>query len=244
MPFTFSHPAAVLPLHFLDRKRLSVTALVIGSMTPDFEYFFNFKQESTYSHTWLGILWFDLPIAILLFYLYTNAVKDELIDHLPTFLYRRFARCKSWQRKSYSLNAYFKVLSSLLIGITSHLIWDRLTHKSVRLIANQTEYYQFLWDLNSLIGFIMISFLVWRTAKSKIVNNRDIFFYWFFILSINLCVVVIRVTQTTSLSNLGVGTISGFLMGLLIISAINKLRNKKSDERIQQRKEQPEAVKI
>jgi FtsH-binding integral membrane protein len=90
----------------------------------------------------------------------------------------------------------------------------------------------------------MISFLVWRTAKSKIVNNRDIFFYWFFILSINLCVVVIRVTQTTSLSNLGVGTISGFLMGLLIISAINKLRNKKSDERIQQRKEQPEAVKI
>ena len=39
MPFTFSHPAAVLPLRLLPRHWFSLTGLVIGSMVPDFEYF-------------------------------------------------------------------------------------------------------------------------------------------------------------------------------------------------------------
>ncbi|SEF46838.1 protein of unknown function [Flavobacterium urumqiense] len=42
MPFTFSHPAIILP--FLKNKKLSATALIIGSMSPDFEYFFRMKM--------------------------------------------------------------------------------------------------------------------------------------------------------------------------------------------------------
>ena len=38
MPFTVSHAAAVLPL---QRLGLPLTALMIGSMAPDFGYFFS-----------------------------------------------------------------------------------------------------------------------------------------------------------------------------------------------------------
>ena len=39
MPFTFSYPAIVLPLTYLPRRWFSLTGLIIGSLTPDFEDF-------------------------------------------------------------------------------------------------------------------------------------------------------------------------------------------------------------
>ena len=36
MPWTFSHPLAVVPVHRLFRGRLNFTGLVIGSLSPDF----------------------------------------------------------------------------------------------------------------------------------------------------------------------------------------------------------------
>lgn len=38
MPFTFSHPAIILPLSYLPKKWFSLTGLIIGSLIPDFEY--------------------------------------------------------------------------------------------------------------------------------------------------------------------------------------------------------------
>ena len=39
MPFTFSHPAIVLPLTFLRRQWFSLTGLAVGSLTRDVKYF-------------------------------------------------------------------------------------------------------------------------------------------------------------------------------------------------------------
>jgi len=39
MPFTLCHPALVMPLHRCARRWTSLSALVIGSMAPDFVYF-------------------------------------------------------------------------------------------------------------------------------------------------------------------------------------------------------------
>ncbi|WP_262496247.1 DUF4184 family protein [Flavobacterium piscis] len=41
MPFTFSHPAIILPLKYLPKNWISLTGLIIGSLTPDFEYFYS-----------------------------------------------------------------------------------------------------------------------------------------------------------------------------------------------------------
>src|SRR3982751_3185959 len=50
MPFTVSHAAAVLPLQRFGSHKLPLTALMIGSMAPDFGYFFS-REESRRSHT-------------------------------------------------------------------------------------------------------------------------------------------------------------------------------------------------
>jgi hypothetical protein len=53
MPFTASHPAIILPLIYLPGKWISLTGLVIGSMTPDFEYFERMSVQSDYSYSQL-----------------------------------------------------------------------------------------------------------------------------------------------------------------------------------------------
>ena len=91
MPFTFSHPAVVLPLNYLPKKWFSLTALVAGSMVPDFEYFMRMRADSMYSHTWRGLFWFDLPLALLLIWIYNDLVKDKLIDHAPAYFNKRLS---------------------------------------------------------------------------------------------------------------------------------------------------------
>lgn len=46
MSFTFSHPAIVSPLNYFPNKWFSLTGLVIGSLTPDFEYFLRMRIKS------------------------------------------------------------------------------------------------------------------------------------------------------------------------------------------------------
>jgi hypothetical protein len=43
MPFTLAHPAIVVPLAL---QRLILSALIIGSMTPDLEYFIRLSDIS------------------------------------------------------------------------------------------------------------------------------------------------------------------------------------------------------
>lgn len=83
MPFTFSHAAAVLP--FLNNKKMSATALVVGSMSPDFEYFFRMKMQSELSHTFQGIYLVDFPLSFVVILAFHSVIKKPLIDNSPPF---------------------------------------------------------------------------------------------------------------------------------------------------------------
>jgi hypothetical protein len=227
VPFTFSHPAIVLPLTVRDKNTFSTTALVIGSITPDFEYFANFAHHSIYSHTWIGVLWFDLPVSIIIFYVYNKIVKDELIDNLPTFLNKRFVRMKTARTVNYSTRRYRVIFISLLLGIISHLFWDRLLHKSVTDIEDPADYYSIFWDGNSIIGAIVIALMVYKLPKADVVK-RNTYFFWCMTLLITLFVVVVRSMYSTDIRNLQVSVISGFLIGLLITCSVQKQRKSMS----------------
>ena len=90
MPFTPAHPAIVLPFLKIKPERVSATALVIGSIAPDFEYFFKMSVSGQHSHTLLGILYFDIPVTIGLAFLFHGVVKRNLIANLPAFFQYRF----------------------------------------------------------------------------------------------------------------------------------------------------------
>jgi hypothetical protein len=226
VPFTFSHPAAVLPLALIPKKWLSITGLVIGSMTPDFEYFFNMKQNSIYSHTWGGIFWFDLPLGLILVYLYNLLIKKSIIENLPQFLNRRFSGFETNSRNLNKVKDFAIVVLSLLIGIISHIIWDKLTHKTVRLIDEQ-EHYHIFWEANSVIGAAIIAAVILKMPLGRKTQKSNIIFYWLLVSLVTASVVYIRFLATTEFRDLGVSAISGFFIGLIVAAVSDQLKKKK-----------------
>ncbi|RKZ85433.1 MAG: hypothetical protein DRR19_16380 [Candidatus Parabeggiatoa sp. nov. 1] len=61
MPFTLSHPAAAVPL---ARGGLVLSALVVGSMSPDFLYFLCLSTQYQFGHTFIGVFVFDIPTGL------------------------------------------------------------------------------------------------------------------------------------------------------------------------------------
>lgn len=84
MPFTLAHPAAVIPLKKLFWGRdLVVSALVVGSIMPDFGYFVPVTDFSSVSHSWWGMLVFDVPVGLLILWVFHNLLKHPLMKLLP-----------------------------------------------------------------------------------------------------------------------------------------------------------------
>jgi hypothetical protein len=125
MPLTISHPAAILP--FARREGLPLSALVIGSMLPDFPYFFPFLLGGSISHSLVGSIIFDLPVGLVSLWLFQVVLKQPLLDLLPPSLHARIPKqedrnaTRPWKR-------FGALCLALLVGIWSHIAWDSFTH--------------------------------------------------------------------------------------------------------------------
>ncbi|MER6170810.1 DUF4184 family protein [Streptosporangium sp. NPDC001681] len=132
MPFTLSHPAAVLPLL---RHPFSPAALVCGAMAPDAPYFLAGARipvsaqswyepflNATVSHSLSGIA-MGVPYALALLMLYW-LVRRPAADLLPA----RLSPARPAERGGDGLRRTGWVLLSVVIGILSHLVWDSFTH--------------------------------------------------------------------------------------------------------------------
>jgi hypothetical protein len=206
MPFTFSHPAAVLPAKWLPEKWVSMTALVIGSVTPDFEYFIRMRNLSKYSHLWTGLLWYDLPIAFLLAYIYHRFIRDGLIDNLPRILRKRLSRFKDFDWLHYVGQHFWVVTICFIIGIASHIAWDGFTHRTGYFVERipwfagntymfgigYTRFYV-LQQISSVLGMAFIIFAVFRIPKDERVEKRSIFKYWMVAICVTILIAATRV---------------------------------------------------
>jgi len=239
MPFTLSHPAAVLPLNYLPKRLVSVTALAIGSMTPDFEYFIRMKVSSIYSHSWTGLFWFDLPLGLLIMLIYVFVIKDKLIAHLPKWLNRRFT---GFGEKKYTpgFSSIVIISISILIGVASHILWDSFTHPSgyfvthhrllrhkIQVLHFHLELYNILQHLSTIIGALIIVYAIIRMPKGDrtSLSYKEIAYYWIKIAGIAVWVVLIRILAGLDIHQYGditVTAISGSFIGLIIISATTK----------------------
>src|SRR5687768_5125244 len=106
-----------------------MTGLVIGSMAPDFEYFIRMRVKSIYSHSFIGLFWFDLPVTILFAFVFHNVVRNVLTSNLPTFLVSRLTIYNAFDWRAYFKRHYVIVIISALIGSFSHIAWDSFTHE-------------------------------------------------------------------------------------------------------------------
>ena len=88
MPFTPAHIAAVLPFR---RTRMLWSALVVGAVAPDLEYFLRMSPQGRYGHTLAGLFVFTLPLGLLTLWLFHAFVKAPFVDLMPDSLARRLA---------------------------------------------------------------------------------------------------------------------------------------------------------
>lgn len=128
MPFTLAHP--LVPV--LIKKgfsRFSLTAMVAGSIMPDMENFFRMYEHSAAGHTIMGVMRFNVPVGLLLCFLYHRLIRNPLINNLPSFYRGRYISYHTYNWSRYAMKNKGMVLLSLLIGIASHFAWDAFTHQ-------------------------------------------------------------------------------------------------------------------
>lgn len=235
MPFTLSHPAIILP--FLKNKNVSATALIVGAMSPDLEYFFRMKIQSEIGHTFLGIFLIDFPLGLITIILFHEIIKEPLIENTPYFFQKRLNDLKELNWIEYLKNNIFTVLLSFFIGTISHIFWDSMTHWNGYLVENisllnikiyNIPLYKIGQHLSSVIGmcFIFIYFykMPFNQMSVKKINPN----YWYLVLVFSTIVILIRFyfgTEFNKIGNIIVSTISSIIIAATLAGLI--FRNQK-----------------
>jgi hypothetical protein len=137
MPWTLAHPAAVLPFRrFSGLGRLSFGALFIGSMSPDFVYYVGRFDLATFTHTPVGVFVVCLPAGLLVLAL-ALWLRDPIAQILPQP--HRDALLATRSALPYlTLRSLGLAAASLLLGATTHVLWDSFTHEG-RFFVNHIE---------------------------------------------------------------------------------------------------------
>ncbi len=104
-----------------------LSALVVGSMAPDFEYFLRLSHNSLVSHTFAGIFSFCVPVGLIALWIFHNLLKAPLASLLPRAHQERFDR-KPF--KFLPVRRFLLIIASLAIGALSHIVWDSFTHEN------------------------------------------------------------------------------------------------------------------
>jgi hypothetical protein len=128
MPFTLAHPAAAVPLRRPLGRFGVLSALVIGSLTPDLAYFVPLGVGRSTSHSLAGLFWFCVPVGLVAYSLFHLLLKRPLVWLLPERAQRRLAPLLAEAPRLPAV-PWSAVLVSLLAGAVSHVLWDLVTHE-------------------------------------------------------------------------------------------------------------------
>lgn len=120
MPVTPAHAAVAWPLRKIA-PRLPLSALVIGAMSPDYEYFLRLAPITRLAHTPAGLIFFCLPISLAAWFVFRRVVRPALLELLPPGLAKSLGSPSS----SWPL-----AIVAVTLGAVSHVLWDGFTHQS------------------------------------------------------------------------------------------------------------------
>lgn len=160
MPFTFTHPAAILPIYKWARRKDLLLPLAIGAMMPDFGYYFTpFDFFNENAHTFVKSFTFCLPVGLLclavviflksglLALLPNNKMRSFFYDHLPQNLTVKFVGLAA---------------VAIIVGSWTHILWDSFTHKNGFLVGMipflstevfpHVQLFRILQHLSTLVG--------------------------------------------------------------------------------------------
>jgi hypothetical protein len=126
MPVTFfAHQTVVLPLKRVRPRWFDGTALVIGSMAPDFGYPMR-GWIQRHSHQFAGLVAWGLPFTIVVTLAIRGWVANTAFAHLPD---GGNLRLHSYRALRDRRPPWWMMLYSAFIGVGSHILLDSFTHK-------------------------------------------------------------------------------------------------------------------
>jgi hypothetical protein len=154
-----------------------LSALVVGSLAPDFRYFFNLAPRGHFGHSLKGVFVFCLPVGLAVLWIFQTLMKLPLISLAP----------KSHQQRLITLARPFRwggagrfslIVASILLGSISHLAWDAFTHDRGLVVRNVPDLrvpleefgthrplYNVLQHGSSLLGLAVLALWYWRWFK-------------------------------------------------------------------------------
>lgn len=185
MPFTLSHAAAAAPL---ARYGFVLSALVIGSFSPDFIYFIRLSPIGHFTHTIPGVFLFCLPSGMAVLWIYHRLLKEPLAALLPDPL--RHSLIDPHRPFDFLPVRRMTALAiSITMGAFTHLAWDSFTHEggavsrvlpflSMGVIDLGFEWVpltRILHHAGSLIGLAWIAFQAKRwVCRVRAESNRGV----------------------------------------------------------------------
>jgi hypothetical protein len=158
-----------------------LSALVIGSMVPDFSLFLPRELNRAHTHSAAALTTWSLPVGIATYWAFQYLLKRPLREVLPDGAYVRslaYAAIADIR----SLEQWLLSCSAILVGAITHVVWDGFTHEGARgvlMIPALDEFAvtlagrhltgpRFLQDVSSLLGLgIVIGWLVWALRKPR-----------------------------------------------------------------------------
>jgi hypothetical protein len=127
MPWTFAHPAAVLPLARLTGPRaLSPLALAVGTLGPDLPYYVPGNELGWTAHKAHGVFLIAWPAALLVYAL-VRWLRRPVVALLPQ-PHRAFAQNACDATPPLTGVTLALIALSALLGAVTHVVWDAFTH--------------------------------------------------------------------------------------------------------------------
>lgn len=177
VPFTFAHPAAVLPL----RRSLWFPGLAVGSVAPDVAYYLPVPGGPDTAHSVAGLFGIDLLLGILLLLvgflvlapmlaLSSDGWRARVVPPDPV------ARLRTWR-------ACVVAVGSVIVGAATHLAWDAVTRTggaAVRYwpmlrvsVVGPHRLYNVIGYVSSLGGLLLLGVVVVRWYRRAPHGNGE-----------------------------------------------------------------------
>lgn len=188
MPLTPSH-AAVAPL--LQRMMrpfgftVPMSALVIGTMTPDFSYLLRLAPGGGDWHTKIGVFEYCLPAGLAVWLIFRASIGPALLRLMPPGL---GAAAGSRVAPGPTYRLIPGAIVAIFAGVISHDVWDGFTHSAdwgVRLVpvlhrnlnygaTGMVRWYLILQYLSSAVGLLVVAAILWKWVAAQPPEARNV----------------------------------------------------------------------
>jgi hypothetical protein len=123
--------AAVLPAARFPwlRDPLVMSALLIGTMSPDIPYYIPYDIWWSWGHSWQGLLVMDVPVTLALVALFWLVLAAPLRALAPDPVRARLPRKVLAAHRATWPRTVALLIIGAAIGAATHIVWDGFTHE-------------------------------------------------------------------------------------------------------------------